>query len=115
MGPILNIIYNHSFFSFFYVFLLTFTLFSFLLLTFFSLLLTNSLSINSPALPASFPARARHFLSSPLVQRWCRFEFFYSPIDAVLLRESEFAVCLSEAGLENVRTFLSIYDDITIW
>ena len=51
---------------------------------------------------AHFEKRLKSFLKSPKAQRWCLYEWFYSPIDAILLKDNPFQTCLEELGLDRV-------------
>jgi len=52
--------------------------------------------------------RLKSFLSQPKAQKWCRYEWFYSPIDEVLLKHNEFQDCLDEIGYSRVDFFIII-------
>ena len=61
----------------------------------------DSFSVTNPEV-ANIQKRLTHFIRSPLAQRWCHFEWFYSPIDAVLCKENTFEKCVDELGLVKV-------------
>ena len=56
------------------------------------------------------------FFKSKLAQKWVRYEWFYSPIDEMVAKESEFEICLKEMGIEQVCLhFKKKINCISIW